>query len=369
MTDNSLDTIGGAEESTKIIINGIQDEFNLGVIQPGNIMNPKSGIHYYPVTLQTRLKHLIKTPFLFMRYIWKVKKVIIREKPKIIHTQAQVSFFIVALLRKLKLISSDFQLVHTERGLYINYSVFFKRLFLFFMKELDVLITTTEYNMNYWKKALRNRKRQLLYRVIENTAGDIFETYDKTQEKNEDNLVIGFAGRYSKQKNWAMAVEICEGLNKNFDNNIKIIMAVGCLDTKSKLLTQKMFRRLEDCLGRKFVGKININMKEMNEFYYQTDIFIMTSKPNSESFGRTLVEAMSRKTVVLTTDAGGPTEVIKSKDNICNTANQFIDKITELNSNKLLMNHEKAKNLLRVKRKYSLQNNIAKHFSVYKELI
>src|SRR5690625_2848040 len=128
-------------------------------------------------------------------------------------------------------------------------------------------------------------------------------------------------------------------------------MAVGCLDEKSEIKANKMFSELSEKLGSRLHSNINININEMDKVYYETDVFILTSKPNSESFGRTLVEAMSRKTVVLTTDAGGPVEIIRSKDNICITADMFVDKIMQLNSDKLLMEKEKSLNLIRVKEK------------------
>src|SRR5699024_8036862 len=134
-----------------------------------------------------KIKHIIKNPYLFLRYIRKVQKVIRQEKPKIIHTQAQVSFFIVALLRKLKLVPNDFKLIHTERGLYTKYSDSIKKIFFFFMKELDVLVTTTDFNMNYWKEAIHKKGLPMDFRIIENTAGELFEDYDVTPENKEEN--------------------------------------------------------------------------------------------------------------------------------------------------------------------------------------
>src|SRR5690625_1681036 len=176
MVDNSLDTIGGSEESTKIILNGVKDEYSLGVIQPGKIKQKISGVNYYSLTKITRLKHLIKNPFAFLLYINEVRKIIKNESPKIIHTQAQVSFFIIGLLFKLKLISNSIIFIHTERGLYTRYNTFFKGLFIFFMKHLETLVTTTEFNMSYWKKALNQKGYPKNFTIIENTAGDLFET-------------------------------------------------------------------------------------------------------------------------------------------------------------------------------------------------
>lgn len=370
VTDNGLETVGGEQESTKIIINGVHTTFNLGVIQPGLLKSKVSGVEYYDITAKTRIKHFIKNPVSFIRYILKVRKIIATKKPEVIHTQAQVSFFIVSLLRKFKLIPGKFKFIHTERGLYISYSTFFKKVFLFFMRELDTLVTTTGFNLNYWKKVLTERNISLNYKIIENTAGSLFEEYDINMgNRDNDMFVIGFAGRYSEQKNWPLAIDIIEKVNKKLGDNLHIVMAVGCLDDKAEKDTKEMFKKLNQLLGKRFTGKINIDLDEMNKLYYGLDVFILTSKSNSESFGRTLVEAMSRKTVVLTTDAGGPVEVVGDTNNVCDSADEFTKRIMKYYLDHRLMNDEKENNLIRVRQKYSLGNNIEKHMQLYNSSI
>ena len=370
MGDNGLDTVGGEQESTKIIINGSKDKYSLGVIQPGEVSNPKSGVIYFDLTKHTRIKHLVKNPLEVVRYILKVKKIINDKKPKVIHTQAQVSFFIVALLKKFRLISKDNYLIHTERGLYTKYNKPFKQLFFFFMKELDVLVTTTEFNMKYWREALEEKGFSLDYKIIENTAGDLFEVYDESVGKADDGILnLGFAGRYTAWKNWPLAVEISEKLNKILGNSLHVKMAIGCLDEKALEETKAMYNELEQTLGSRFDGKINITLKEMDKFYYDIDVFVLTSNHNTESFGRTLVEAMSRKTVVLTTDAGGSVEVVGNTNNVHETADEFVAKVMEFFKDKNEMVEEKEKNMRRVKEVYSLENNLSKHLDMYERII
>lgn len=368
--DNNFDVVGGAEESTKIIIKGIKDKHSLGVIQPGKVGKCETGVTYFYLTKYKRIKYLIKNPIAFIGYILKVKKIINSNSPRIIHTQAQVSFFIVALLKKLRMIPKGTYLIHTDRGLYLKYSKFIKYLFIFFMKDLNMLITTTRFNMKYWREAIENKNFSLEYRVIENTAGELFETYNESLKKcDEGKLVVGFAGRYTAWKNWPLSVEISEKLNKIIGDKLYIKMAVGCLDEKSLQDTKLMFEQLHKTFGNRFDGKINITIEEMNKFYYDIDIFILTSKKNTESFGRTIIEAMSRKTVVLTTDAGGSTEVIGKKDNVLTTADEFVNKIIEYFHDKDKMNKQKEENYKRVKELYSFDNNINKHLIMYADAI
>ena len=334
MCDNSLNSVGGEQESTKIIINGFMKKYALGVIQPGDLRNSCSSVKYYQLTNYTRIKHLIKRPIAFIKYIAKVREIINNSNPKIIHTQAQVSFFIAALLKKYRLISKDICLIHTERGLFTKYNTVFKHIFFFFMKELKTLITTTEFNMNYWKNALEKKGIILNYRIIENTAGQLFETYDESLNKpNEGTLTIGFAGRYCSWKNWPLAEEISLKIDEIINEKVYVKMAVGCLDEDALKDTKKMFESLYGIFGDRFDGRINISIEEMDKFYYDIDVFILTSNHNTESFGRTLVEAMSRKTVVLTTDAGGSVEVVGDLNNVYQTADQFVERILQYTDN------------------------------------
>lgn len=370
LSDNSLQSVGGEQESTKIIIKGISDYLNIGVIQPGIVIDKIPKVNYYELTKKIRIKHLIKNPISFLLYILRVRNIIKNENPKIIHTQAQVSFFIVSLLKKLNLIPKNIFFIHTERGLYPKYSIFFRRLFIFFMNELNTLVTTTNFNLQYWKKALTEKRVLLKYEVIENTAGQLFEVYDESLEKKGSNfLTIGFAGRYTEWKNWPLAVEIIEKLNKKIENQFSVKMAVGCLDDKSEKSTNEMFNKLTNLLGKRFDGKVNIDLEEMDKFYYDVDIFILTSKDNTESFGRTLIEAMSRKTVVLTTNAGGSVEVVGNNDNVLNDSDEFVEKILYYYSNQEIMMEEKEKNLKSVKERYSFNNNINKHKELYNAVI
>lgn len=370
ISDNAIESIGGEQESTKIIIEGVKDEFKLGVIQPGVVTKKLSGVTYFHMTDKTRIKHLIKKPFDFLKYMNKVKNIIHSTNPKIIHTQSQVSFFIIALLKKIRLIPKSIKFIHTERGLYTKYNRFFKSLFLFCMKELDTLITTTEFNMRYWKNALNGRVEPKNYEIIENTAGKLFEYYDPSKKKKDDGrFVVGFAGRYASWKNWPLAVDISKKLKEKLGDKVVVKMAVGCLDQESLNKTNKMFKYMEGVFGDSFEGKINISLEEMDQFYYNLDAFILTSNKNTESFGRTIVEAMSRNVVVLSTDAGGPVEILDNPDNILNNADEFVARLIQFFENSNMIQNEIARNQKIVKSKYSLKNNISKHRKLYKNYI
>lgn len=368
VTDNNLETIGGEQESTKIILENLKDEFSLAVFQPGPLKQKPKNILIFSSTDKTRVKFIVKNPYIFIKHLYSLYENIKKINPKIIHTQAQVSFFLVAFLRKVKLIDENIKIIHTERGLYRKYSNFIITVFLFFINELDTLVTTTEYNYKDWKKAIEERNIEIQYSIISNTAGELFETYDRTKDKkNNDTFVIGFSGRYTDWKNWPLALDIINEIDYLIEDKLEVRMAVGTLDKKAEVETKKMFDNVQKKLGNRFVGMMNITLEEMNEFYYELDLFILTSKPNTESFGRTLVEAMSRKTAVLTTNAGGAEEVVRNKNNVCATLEEMLTRIMEFITLPNELNKEKINNLKIVKENYSLANNVTKHSKLYKK--
>lgn len=370
MVDNNLDVVGGGKESTKIIVEGVKDLYSIALIQPGKVERESIFCKTYELSKYKRMKKVFKNPISFIRYFYDVYKIIKSNNPKVIHTQEQVSFFMVALLNKLKLIKHDFTFIHTDRGLYTKYGRFIKSLFVFSIEELDIFITTTNFNMHYWKKVIEKKYSNKQFKVIENTAGTIFEKLDESRVKSNNRpLSIGFAGRYCDWKNWPLAEEICNRLKTESGIDFNIYMAVGCLDEESEIKTREMFNRLKESLKDKFEGRINVKFEEMEQFYYDIDIFILTSNYNTESFGRTLVEAMSRKTAVLTTDAGGSVEVVGNKDNVCEDSNDFLKRILHFYNNRELLESEKVKNLNRVRENYSLKNNIDKHVDMYTNIL
>lgn len=368
--DNNHSTVGGDQESSKIIINGLNNKYKFGVIQPGRLKVHTKNVRYFELSKETRIKHLIRKPIYFFKYIYDMKKIINENNPHIIHTQSQVSFFIIALLKKVKFISKEIYLVHTERSLYIKYNKLIKQVFFFSMKELDFLVTTTRMNMTDWSKALVEQNILLNHKIIENAAGQTFELLEENKIKKNNNVInIGFAGRYHDVKNWPLAVEISLKLNNVLDKKVNIFMAVGCLDSASEKKTIEMFDKMNALLGDRFTGQINIDMEEMDDFYYKLDVFILTSRKNGESFGRTLIEAMSRYTAVLTTEAGGPEEVVDDKNNIMTEAEQFVNKVLSFNDDTDLLEIEKKKNLVKIKERFSLKNNLIKHEKMYDEIL
>src|SRR5699024_7422457 len=127
--------------------------------------------------------------------------------------------------------------------------------------------------------------------------------------------------------------------------------------------------QLEDQMVNWFQVAINTTFDRMDQFYYDLDVYILTNLKDGESFGRTIVEAMSRNTVVMTTDSGGSVEVVNDKQLVLNTAHEFSEEILFYFENPQKMAAKKKDNRQRVKDVYSLKNNLTKHKKLYKNLL
>jgi len=368
INDNNLGFLGGERESQLIIINGVKDHFSTAVIQPGEFTETIEGVDIYWRTKSLRMKYLIKKPLSFLVYIFKVGKLIRDISPKVIHSNSQVSFFMVSLLKRFHLISHNIKLIHTDRGLYSKYNKFFRWFFQFSFRYLDTLVTTTQFNGDCWKEANQKKKISLVYKTIGNTAGEIYETIDEDRVSSNEFLTIGFAGRMCDWKGWPLAEDICQETEK-LVLNAHYKMYVSCFDKEALHETEEMFARMSAQYGDRFEGRINVPFAEMEDFYYSLDVYVLTSWPKSESFGRTIVEAMSRKTAVLTTDAGGSVEVVDNPETVCEYAGDFAKVIEMWNRDRSLLDCEKERNLNRVRLEYTLQKNLGNYRVLYEEYL
>src|SRR5699024_342024 len=112
------------------------------------------------------------------------------------------------------------------------------------MKELNTLVTTTQFNMEYWQAALDKWNISLEdYKIIENTAGQHFESYDENYvSPYKDKLVLGFVGRWNYVKNWPLAKEISLIANDRLGLNLSVRVAISRDDTEAEKEANQLFK-------------------------------------------------------------------------------------------------------------------------------
>lgn len=308
-----------------------------------------------------------KNPFEFCRIVNKIQSFIYHIQPHIIHSQMPISLIINALMK------ADYPVVkcHTDRSLYEYYRLPMRIINHWALKKIDMLFTTTNINAHNWQNKTNTRVK-----VIPNLVSNEFNSYNpefkinlQKKHKIKDSLVIGFAGRMTEAKNWPLALEIVKKLDQNRKNFfVFLILGVNYDNYLEKKKAEELVATMKSILGNRLVYKENATQKEMSNFYYLVDIFLLTSK--MESFGRTAIEAMARKCCVLGTNVGGIPEVIGDPDLICDQNSQcFIDRLIPLMDNRELLEEKKERLFMRYKKTFDPQVIISNQYTIYQELL
>ena len=178
--------------------------------------------------------------------------------------------------------------------------------------------------------------------------------FRKKNKRSKSDIILGFAGRYAKQKNiFSMLFAFSKFIKNN--NNIYFYMVGKDLSSCNKELTSFIF-------DLKIQDKVIFlkEQKSLLEFYNGIDLLLLTS--HSESFPNVIVEAMLCSTPVLSSDAGCSKKII----NHCGFVIKNNDYLSIMNGLKKSINvfKNKKKNWKSIKKNSRLQ--IKKNFLIEK---
>lgn len=359
LSDNDINTIGGSQKSIKTLIENINDKYFVYLLMPNNssLKYDKCEVIYYKKFIKNWYKYM------FLYKIRVIYKTIRKIKPDIVHAQNPEVGILLGLLRKFHFINKKTKCIYTDRG-YLNGYYSKKYMFVFKMiaNNFDEIITTTNLNKIEWNKISKKRVT-CISNVLDNDWNE-FDLAKKEDIKLKEGILnkinIGFCGRFTQYKRWDMVDKICNQLSEI--DNINYIIAISC-DTKEE---ENNMNKYIEYMKNKYKNKIKffvgLNTEEMKNFYYMLDVFILTSE--NESFGRTLIEAMTKGNIVFGTLSGGVPDVIKNNDFLYNVedADELLLKIKKQLKNKkqALEYFNKLYN-----NEYTIEKLISKHIKIY----
>lgn len=356
---------GGAQESMKLIINELKSEFEFYCITPKQDRVFKNQLIFKQSDNFYNLSRFYEKILL----IYNVYLYILKIKPDIIHIQMPMGVHIVNTLIKLKLLNKEIKIVYTDRHIYNKYDLNMYKEIKYLIKYVEEIVVTTEYN-----KKLYNREGINNVRVISNTCGKSFETYDENLIKQnkekykikKNELVIGFCGRYCADKNWPLALKIINLLSNKYEN-IKFVVCIATDKSLENIQKAESFiHGLQNNMNsEKLIILKDVNFKKINEIYYLLDCFIVTS--TTESFGRTAIEAMSRKNIVFSTKVDGVQEVVKIDETLYHDQDEFYSKFNKIFKSAHEVKKYKTKFYNRFKDEFNLEKNINEHRKLYNE--
>lgn len=374
-----IDLPGGGQMSTQTLCDGIvdlySDDFQPVVCCPSLLTKKEKDYGFRVVTYKsdenredTKFKRIIN----FVSRIGSFYKIIKAERPDLIHVSMSESLITFGFLRCLG-IFKGIPFVYTDRGLAYGYRKHSMTCIKATLKHAERLLTTTEFNKNLWSK--EGLKCPIV--AIPNTISKAFNDYDIHRRESireeynvpDNQLIIGFAGRISEEKDWFFVPKLVKAL-KDEGLNFKVALVISVYEALDDEQVSIIKNGIIDSIGEEnLIYMQDLTQAEIADYYYLVDVFVMSSK--FESFGKAAVEAMSRKCSVVSTSVGGLTEVIGKEENLYtkDTISKFVNRVKILSENKEELNLDREFFYNRYKDNYTIEANVTKHVALYNEIL
>lgn len=374
-----IDLPGGGQMSTQTLCDGIvelfSDRFTPVVCCPKLLTKKEEDYDFKIVTYESdenREDTKLRRVFNFLRRIGSFKKIISSERPDLIHVSMSESLITFGFLRCLGFFSK-IPFVYTDRGLAYGYRSHSMACIKATMKHACRLLTTTQYNKNLWS----DKNLSCDITVIPNTISKAFNDYDEGRRSqirlengiSDDELVIGFAGRISEEKDWPFVPVLVKALAET-NVKFKVALVISVYEASDMQQVNMVKSGISEAIGEEnLIYMQDLSQKEISDYYYLVDIFVMSSM--FESFGKAAVEAMSRKCDVLSTSVGGLAEVIGKEDNLYTKDNisKFTERVEFLSKNRDELDSDREYFYNRYKNNYTIEANVTKHVAVYEEIL
>ncbi len=353
LLDIPINSIGGSQKSTATCIEIMRkNNHDVWLMCPQNENKPilsSNTVFFYE-----RKVKVLSTILKVFRIFWFIRQ----NHFDIVNAQNPESATIIGFLKKLRLIKKDTITVFTDRGFLTAYTGQEIKRINWTVDGIDEVICTTHINQQNWNKYYPQKNTYCINNIVE----DIWFTKENISHHNE-KINVGFCGRFDEYKRWDTVEKIIYRLS---DNKIYSFFITLTYDNESQRMSMNRFiERIKKITNVNVF--INLSLDKMIEFYDTLDIFILTSE--GESFGRTLIEAMLRKTIVIGTDSGGVPEVIEKESNLfqVDDVDGCIDIINKYDIHNILKEKEYFYNF--AKNKYSRENFENKLLEIYNKIL
>lgn len=372
-----IDLPGGGQLSTWTLCDGLLKEgsFEPVVICP-KLLNKTAGDFDFKVVEyvsdENRERNKLARITNFLSRIRSFHTLIKREKPDIIHVSMSESLITFGFLRCLG-IFGNIPFVYTDRGLAYGYRAHSMFCIKATLKHAAYMICTTEYNRGLWLK----EKVKVPIKVIPNTISTAFDGYDESKRHKmrdrygitDEDLVIGFAGRISEEKDWDFVPVLVKAL-KDRGIDFKVALVISVYEDQDKAIVKNIKKGITDSIGEeKLIYMQDLSQKEIADYYYMVDIFVMSSM--FESFGKAAVEAMSRRCSVISTNVGGLPEVIGKEENLYTkkTVDKFAARVKRLREDPAELDKDREFFYNRYRNMYTTQTHVMRHVKLYRDIL
>jgi len=338
---NYVDKIAGGERYIANVINSLPKEINIFLLTPNSNSQIEQLIDRIFSKISLKFKRTLGPfPRLSIPLFLKCISIVRREKIDVIHLNDHYlfpTFVIVKYLFRIKI-------VFTSHGKWDTYFLINK----FLLKLLNP-VTLVSTNIQYERvDKLVDKKFLMPFFVNSNTIDS---------KKLSNRIRLGIVGRFSPVKNFELAFDIIDLLDKDvYELNIFGDRSVHLGEESSDYLKKIS----QESLNRDNVTTHGVVLNHY-ELYSNIDILLLTS--NTESFSLVSIEALSFGIPVVSTQTEGTDIIIESGFNgyVCHTKVEFVKSIKYIVKEYELF----SSNALLSSKKFDRKAYIEKLFKIY----
>ena len=317
----------------------------------------KKGIKIFSLNLDRKKRY-----FDYVKKILKLRKFITKQYPDIIQSWMYHSNFITLFIPKIFYDKLFWNIRHSELNAQISkkttifISIICGLLSKFFPKKI-IYCSEKSINFHENKHFYSKCKSSLIYNGYSDKSyyplKSLRSDFRIKNKIKKSDLIIGYAGRYVKQKNIFSMLFAFSKISKNY-KNVYFFMVGRDINLKNKELIT-------------YVNKLKVNnkvyflneQKNLLKFYNGIDFLLLTS--HSESFPNVIAESMLCSTPVLSSNAGCAKKIINNYGFVMNN-NDYKSILKSLNKTINIYRSRRNKWTL-LKRNSRLQ--IQKNFSIH----
>ncbi len=243
--------------------------------------------------------------FNLFRKILSLRKYILNQNPNIIQSWMYHSNFTTLFMSKKFYERIFWNIRHSELNFTISkkttiFISIFCGLFSRIIPKKIIYCSKRSIEFHQSKHLYCKKKAALIYNGYDNnnylSSKRIRENFRKKHKIQSKQVVLGFAGRYAKQKNIPSLLSAFSKVIKKY-KNVYLFMAGKDINQNNK----ELFKIIKKLDIKKNVMLLN-EQKNLLEFYNGIDLLVLPSL--SESFPNVVPESMLCSTPVLSSDAG-----------------------------------------------------------------
>ena len=324
----------------------------------------KSGIKIFSLEINKKIKF-----FDFIKKILKLRKFIKKQNPDIIQSWMYHSNFITIFFPKIFYSKIFWNIRHSELNTKISkkMTILLSIICGLFSKVIPKkIIYYTEKSIEFHENVhfYSKNKTVLIYNGFNDkiyySSRYVRSNFRKKNKIKSSDIILGFAGRYAKQKNITSLLLAFSKIMKNY-NNVYLYMVGKDINYQNKELTNY----ISNLKIKNRVTFLN-EQKNLLKFYNGIDMLVLSS--HSESFPNVVAEAMLCSTPVLSSNAGCSKKIIKncgfimSHNNSQSIIHGLKKSIDVFNNKKKKWKSLKKNSQLRIKKNFSIEKMANTYF-------